>query len=109
MASDLIRGQIRLASRQRAKTTYRATAKSPGEFSGAFAFEVMRPSGSGPHPHHEAVEAQFSHLHPSQGFVAIGRQARVHLAEVRIALRKVRIDLARGVVAGFQHFLRKWL
>ena len=63
--------------------------------------------GARAHPHHEAVEREFGDLHPGQRFVAIGAQTRIHLAEMRIALGKIRIDLVGGTVAGFQHLLRE--
>ena len=50
---------------------------------------------------------EFRHLHPCQRFVAVGRQAGVHLAEMRVGLRQVRIDFVGGAVAGLQYFLRK--
>jgi hypothetical protein len=81
--------------------------EAPENPSGFLLLDLLQASGSRAHSHHEAIVAQFSDLHPCKRIVAIGRQAAVHLAEMRIALRKVRIDIARGVIAGFQHFLRE--
>src|SRR3954449_6671733 len=60
-----------------------------------------------PHPHHEAVEAQLGDLHPGQRFTAESRQARIHLAEMRVGLGEIGVDLVRRAVAAFENFLRE--
>src|SRR4051794_3430592 len=70
-------------------------SKSSGESPELFSFstQASRPRA---HPHHEAVETKFGHLHPGQRVAAERREARMHLAEVRIGLRQLRIDIVGG-------------
>src|SRR3984893_3431923 len=68
---------------------------------------LQQASGARAHPHHEAVEAQFRHLHPGQRFVPERGQACVQLVEVRIAFRKLRIDLVGGGLTALQQLLRE--
>src|SRR3954451_1740823 len=82
-------------------------SKSPEESLRGSLFSTLKVSGARAHPHHEAVEAQFRHLHPCQRFAAVGRETRMHLAEMRVALRQFGINFIGGLVAGLQHFLRE--
>src|SRR5262249_8538526 len=70
--------------------------RSPGDISGASPCLVVwsfSASGLGPHPRHEAVVTQLRHLRPRQRVVLIGHHARIHLAEMRIGLGQIRVDL----------------
>src|SRR3954470_8924677 len=62
-----------------------------------------------PHPHHEAVEAQLGDLHPGKRFTAESRQARIHLAEMRVGLGEIGVDLVGRAIAALQHLLRERL
>src|SRR5262245_50427079 len=68
---------------------------------------AWRASGPGAHTHHEAVIAELGDLIPGIRIIAEGRQALVHLLEVRVGRGELGIDLVGRLVAGLEHVLRE--